>query len=196
MFSLIVGLGNPGSEYAGTRHNIGADFVISLADQYDIFLRLDKRFKGLYGKGDIRNQPCHLLIPTTYMNLSGDALQLAQHFFKILPKETLVAHDELDLDLGCARLKYQGGHGGHNGLRDIIAKTSQDFYRLRLGIGHPGQANLVTNYVLSRPSQMDKIDMDRMFENVFEIMPTLMAGQFDQAMQVLHTKRLGDLNGI
>lgn len=187
MFELIVGLGNPGSEYAGTRHNIGADFVALLAEQYGIELRPEKKFKGLYGKGQIANRSCHLLIPTTFMNLSGAAVQPLLNFFKLTVKQSLVVHDELDLPIGRARLKYQGGHGGHNGLRDIMAKLSGDFYRLRLGIGRPQHAGAVTQYVLSRPSATEQISLDRMLEQALAICPELMAGQWQQAMQILHT---------
>ena len=147
---LIVGLGNPGPQYSQTRHNAGAWFVGALSRDYNIPLNLETKFFGHSGRGLIDGKDCRLLIPNTFMNLSGKAVGALATFYKILPDEILVAHDELDIDPGLVKLKKSGGHGGHNGLRDIISAlgNNKNFYRLRIGIGHPGNAKLVSNYVL------------------------------------------------
>ena len=149
---LVVGLGNPGPEYAKTRHNAGVWFVQELARQYNISLSSDKKYSGLYGKGLIGANVVHLLIPTTFMNRSGKAVAPLANFFRIPVENILVAHDELDLDPGVCKIKKGGGHGGHNGLRDIIAcmANNKDFYRLRIGIGHPGHRDRVTGFVLGK----------------------------------------------
>ena len=152
---LIVGLGNPGSEYTNTRHNAGVWFIEELARIHNVQLKSEAKFHGLtarilQGGNDIR-----LLVPTTFMNLSGKAVAALAKFYQIQPEEILVAHDELDLPVGCAKLKRGGGHGGHNGLKDIIAKlgNNKDFLRLRLGIDHPGDKNKVAGYVLTKAPQ-------------------------------------------
>lgn len=149
---LVVGLGNPGPEYTKTRHNAGVWFVEELARQYNISLSPDKKYSGLYGKGLIGSEIVHLLIPTTFMNRSGKAVAPLANFFRIPVENILVAHDELDLDPGVCKIKQGGGHGGHNGLRDIIScmANNKDFYRLRIGIGHPGHRDRVTGYVLGK----------------------------------------------
>ena len=159
---LIVGLGNPGSEYRGTRHNAGADFVEELARQCSTSLQGESKFFGLAGRVTLSGHDLRLLIPTTFMNRSGKAVAAMAGFFKIAPEEILVAHDELDIPPGTARFKQGGGHGGHNGLRDIVPAlgNNKDFYRLRIGIGHPGHASKVTGYVLGAPSQVDRTRMD------------------------------------
>lgn len=152
---LIVGLGNPGSEYDRTRHNAGADFVVELARQAGVNLVAEGKYFGLTARINYQGKDLRLLIPTTYMNRSGQSVGAMANFFKIEPAAILVAHDELDLAPGTARFKHGGGHGGHNGLRDIISAlgNNQNFPRLRLGIGHPGAAPLVANYVLKRAPQ-------------------------------------------
>jgi len=149
---LIAGLGNPGPEYSKTRHNAGAWFVELLAQQFNIALRPEKKYSGLYGKGKIGGQLVHLLIPTTFMNRSGKAVAPLANFFRISVDNILVAHDELDMDPGACKIKLGGGHGGHNGLRDIISSlaNNKDFYRLRIGIGHPGHRDRVTGHVLGK----------------------------------------------
>ncbi|PCI59370.1 MAG: aminoacyl-tRNA hydrolase [Gammaproteobacteria bacterium] len=149
---LIVGLGNPSPEYSKTRHNAGAWFVELLAQQFNIALRPEKKYSGLYGKGEIGGQLVHLLIPTTFMNRSGKAVAPLANFFRISVDNILVAHDELDIDPGACKIKLAGGHGGHNGLRDIISSlaNNKDFYRLRIGIGHPGHRDRVTGHVLGK----------------------------------------------
>ncbi len=149
---LIVGLGNPGPEYSKTRHNAGARFVEELAARFNISLKPEKKYAGLYGKGQIGDQLVHLLLPTTFMNKSGKAVAPLAHFFRIPVENILVAHDELDIGPGACKIKCGGGHGGHNGLRDIISAlaNNKEFYRLRIGIGHPGHRDRVTGYVLGK----------------------------------------------
>ena len=159
---LIVGLGNPGLEYAQTRHNAGVWYVAALAEQYNIRMTPDSKYVGLVGRGQINGQEVRLLIPTTFMNRSGQSVSALANFFKIPSTEILVAHDELDLPVGTIRLKTGGGHGGHNGLRDIISSlgNQNNFHRLRIGIAHPGDAKLVSNYVLGKapPAEQEKIE--------------------------------------
>jgi PTH1 family peptidyl-tRNA hydrolase len=149
---LVVGLGNPGPEYTRTRHNAGVWFVEALANRHNISLRPEKKYSGLYGKGLIGSEVVHLLIPTTFMNRSGQAVAPLANFFRIPVENMLIAHDEMDIDPGVCKIKQGGGHGGHNGLKDIIAKmaNNKDFYRLRIGIGHPGHRDRVTGHVLGK----------------------------------------------
>ncbi len=149
---LVVGLGNPGPEYTKTRHNAGVWFVEELASLHNIPLRPDKKYSGIYGKGLIGGHPVHLLIPTTFMNRSGQAVAPLANFFRIPIEDMLVAHDELDMEPGSCKIKQGGGHGGHNGLRDIISRmaNNKEFYRLRIGIGHPGHRDRVTGHVLGK----------------------------------------------
>lgn len=172
-----------------TRHNAGTWFVKHLADQAGIKLTPQKQYHGLYAKGVIANQSCHLLIPTTFMNHSGQAVAALCHYYQIMPQATMVAHDELDLIPGDIRLKYDGGHGGHNGLRDIIAHLhSAAFNRLRIGIGHPGHSKDVTNYVLRPPKRDERQAIDTAIHRVEAILPLLLQGQLQKAMHQLHTK--------
>lgn len=186
---LIVGLGNPGAKYDQTRHNVGQDWLAQLALEEGISLVAEKRFFGTYGQGLIGGHKVHLLIPHTFMNLSGQAVQALCNFYKIDTQNILVAHDELDLPAGTARLKLGGGHGGHNGLRDIISKRSgeQNFPRLRLGIGHPGDAKLVTNYVLNKASLEERISIQNSMDKAIKAMPEAISGQWQKAMNDLHT---------
>ena len=149
---LLVGLGNPGPEYAATRHNAGAWLVTQLANNHHVQLKPESKHFGLTGRIQLAGQEMRLLIPTTYMNLSGKAVASLAKFYRIELEQIMVAHDELDLPPGVARFKKGGGHGGHNGLRDIISKfgNSKDFYRLRIGIGHPGHRDRVTGHVLGK----------------------------------------------
>lgn len=149
---LIAGLGNPGPEYTKTRHNAGAWFVEELAQRNNISLRPEKKYAGLYGKGEIGGELVHLLIPTTFMNRSGQAVAPLANFFRISVDNILIAHDELDIPPGTIKIKQGGGHGGHNGLKDIIARmaNNKEFYRLRIGIGHPGHRDKVTGHVLGK----------------------------------------------
>ena len=159
---LIVGLGNPGSEYEHTRHNTGADFVQKLADRLNVSLRESGKYYGLYGKLSSGQTDIHFLLPTTFMNLSGKAVGALAPFFKISPEEILVVQDELDLPPGRMKLKIGGGHGGHNGIKDIVRSLGNNgnFYRLRIGIGHPADRSQVVGFVLNRApaSERDMIE--------------------------------------
>ncbi|MGR3808657.1 peptidyl-tRNA hydrolase [Pasteurella testudinis DSM 23072] len=152
---LIVGLGNPGSQYAQTRHNAGEWLMARLCRQNNLNLTAESKFFGHTARAFIAGQEVRLLVPSTFMNLSGKAVGALANFYRIQPEEILVAHDELDLPPGAAKLKLGGGHGGHNGLKDIIASlgNNKNFHRLRIGIGHPGDKNLVSAYVLGKPPQ-------------------------------------------
>jgi len=187
---LVVGLGNPGAEYQGTRHNAGAEFVERLAEQQSCRLSANKKYFGLYGSFVHQGREIRLLIPTTYMNRSGQAVAALAGFFQIAPEAILVAHDELDLPPGTARLKAGGGHGGHNGLRDIIQSLGKrnDFLRLRLGIGHPGQANQVTPFVLGRAPRNEQQLLEQAIDSALDVLPAVLDGKLNQAMQTLHSK--------
>lgn len=185
---LIVGLGNPGPEYAKTRHNAGYWFIETLAQQMRATLQPESKFKSLTAQISLNGHSCRLLQPTTFMNLSGQATQAAANFYKIKPEEILVVHDELDLPAGSARLKLDGGHGGHNGLRDIMARlSSNQFYRLRLGIGHPGHKDQVHDYVLHKPSVSDMQLIIEAIDKSLIALPDIVAGDFNKAMNFLHT---------
>ncbi|MCP5162825.1 MAG: aminoacyl-tRNA hydrolase [Hahellaceae bacterium] len=186
---LIVGLGNPGAQYEDTRHNAGALLVEALAKSFAQSLRPDKKFHGLYAKILIQGQELHLLNPTTFMNRSGLAVQAICQFYKILPAQVLVAHDELDIPGGTAKLKLGGGHGGHNGLRDIIQSFggNKDFYRLRLGIDHPGSKEQVVGYVLGRLGKSEREQLNAVSDEVERILPEILAGDWQKAMNRLHS---------
>lgn len=185
---LIVGLGNPGPEYQNTRHNAGEWYVRALANDYSIPLQLETKFFGHVGRGMIGNSDCRLLIPNTFMNLSGKSVGALATFYKILPDEILVAHDELDIDPGTVKLKQSGGHGGHNGLRDIIKSLAncRDFYRLRIGIGHPGNKNQVTNYVLGKAPANEQRAIDESIDEALRHTPDMISGEHDKVMQSMH----------
>lgn len=185
---LIVGLGNPGSSYADHRHNVGYWLAEKLCKHAQQRLQPETKFKGLVAKITLQQQTLWVLEPTTYMNLSGQSVQQLCQFYKIQPQQILVVHDELDLPAGWARLKFNGGHGGHNGIRDIIAKLGTNaFYRLRIGIGHPGDKDKVHDYVLHRPSLSDKQRIDNAIDESVHILPMLVTGQIEKAMTQLHT---------
>jgi peptidyl-tRNA hydrolase, PTH1 family len=186
----IVGLGNPGPEYAQTRHNAGALWIQHLTTQHGVKLRPEKRFHGHYGKLVLNHSEVHLLFPSTFMNRSGKALHALGHFYKIAPENILVAYDELDLDPGVIRLKQGGGHGGHNGLRDIIKALggNKEFPRLRFGIGHPGDKAKVVNYVLSKFSKEDWGKLQYLFAELDSWLVALINGDWALAMNHLHRK--------
>lgn len=188
---LIVGLGNPGPEYDRTRHNAGADFVAELARREGASLVPENKFFGLTARIFLNGRDLRLLIPTTFMNRSGQAVGAMASFFKIEPAAILVAHDELDLAPGVARFKHNGGHGGHNGLRDIISAlgNNQNFARLRLGIGHPGSAAQVVNFVLKRAPSSEQTLIDDAIEDAIRVMPDAVKGNWSNATQNLHTKK-------
>ncbi len=186
---LIVGLANPGSQYQDTRHNAGAWFVEQLARSYQIPLNSDSKHFGFTGRGLINSRDVRLLIPTTYMNLSGKAIASIAQFYKIEPEEILVAHDELDIAPGEIRLKKGGGHGGHNGLRDTIAKlgNNKNFYRLRVGIGHPGDKSQVTGFVLGKPPAKERNNIESAIDEAIRSIDDILSGNHDKAMQYLHS---------
>jgi len=184
--SLIVGLGNPGSEYTGTRHNVGFWWLDHIARHERLSFRPDKKFHGEVAR--LAAADCWLLKPQTYMNRSGQAVVALAQFYKIPASNILVVHDELDIPPGTTRLKLKGGHGGHNGLRDITQKLgSQAFMRLRIGIGHPGDKSLVANYVLRKPSKDDLALIDKSLDNALTVLPLVLAGKVDKAMNQLHS---------
>ncbi|MDU4465001.1 aminoacyl-tRNA hydrolase [Haemophilus parahaemolyticus] len=159
---LIVGLANPGAKYEGTRHNAGEWLVNELARMYNASLKEEAKYFGKVAKINTAQGEVRLLVPTTFMNLSGKAVGALANFYRIKPEEILVAHDELDLPPGVAKIKQGGGHGGHNGLKDIIASlgNNNNFYRIRIGIGHPGHKDLVASYVLGKPAPQDQEKID------------------------------------
>ena len=195
----FVGLGNPGDEYAATRHNVGFWLIDALAEYYNAHWNLHKKTQGLYtsiistGEGALSSVPkgdkIHLFKPMLYMNRSGICVASLLKFFALDSSEQLcVIHDELDLPAGEVRLKFQGGAGGHNGLKDIISHlNTRDFYRLRIGISHPGQAHLVTNYVLKAPGLSDKKLIDQAIERAQDEFAGLLAGDFSSVMQSLNS---------
>ena len=185
---LIVGLGNPGPEYAETRHNIGWWLVDALAQQHAARLGPDSKVFGESGKVSIDALPIRLLKPATFMNASGRSVAAALRYWKIEPDRCLIVHDDLDLAPGVARLKFDGGHGGQNGLRDIVRHLDHaGFHRLRLGIGHPGHRDRVTGWVLGRPGRDDAAAMHQAIDAALAVLPLAVAGNFNEAMKRLHT---------
>jgi len=188
---LIAGLGNPGPQYQHTRHNAGADFVAALAERYGITLSLDARFKGLVGRGVVAGHDVRLLIPVTYVNLSGEAVGAVARFYKVEPEEILVAYDEMAFEPGVLRLRSGGGDNGHNGIRSVIAGlgNSREFLRLRIGVGHPGDRSRVTAYLTSvrmpAPERQLLEDAYRIPESVLR---QLLGGDLQKAMTQLHTR--------
>lgn len=186
---LIVGLGNPGAEYESTRHNVGFWLVDTVAANQGQRFSREPKLRGDVAKIVLAGRTVWLLKPATYMNRSGEAVAALASFYKVSPEKILVVHDDLDLPTGAVRLKKGGGHGGHNGLRSMIeCLGSADFMRVRLGIGHPGDRNQVTNYVLHRPSVEDeRLITDGIRAAVMEL-PRIVGGEADKVMQVLHAK--------
>ena len=188
--ALIVGLGNPGPQYEATRHNAGFWFVEQIARQQGEQFRLENKFHAEIAKVVIGAKQVWLLKPNTFMNRSGQSVAALARFYKIPLENILVVHDELDLDPGIARLKQGGGHGGHNGLRDIVAQMGgKDFIRLRIGIGHPGDSKQVSNFVLSRASANDQRVIDESIGDALSVLPQIVSGEFQKAMNELHTKK-------
>lgn len=185
---LFVGLGNPGEKYAATRHNAGFWWVDLISQQTNSPLKLDAKMFGESAKVS-QQSDVWLLKPTTYMNASGKSVAAMANYYKIKPAEILVIHDELDLPAGTSKLKLGGGHGGHNGLRDIhSALGTPDYWRLRVGIGHPGDRNEVVNFVLKPPLKAEQAVIDESLYQSSKLLSLLLAGQFEQAMLTLHTK--------
>ena len=187
---LIAGLGNPGADYAATRHNAGFWFVDALAAAHGASLRAEAKFHGELGRAAVGGHDVWLLKPTTFMNHSGQAVAAVARYYKLAPEQILVAHDDLDLPVGTARLKRGGGHGGHNGLRDIINHLgSRDFLRLRLGIHHPGDSKAVVDYVLGRPSAADREAIEDAIARALDVMPLVVSGDLERAMNRLHSSQ-------
>ena len=188
----VIGLGNPGPEYTETRHNAGFWWVDALAHRAGVTLRPDARLQGDVGRLTVAGTSIWLFKPRTYMNHSGQAVSAFTGYYRLDPAALLIVHDELDLPPGTVRLKQGGGHGGHNGLRDIIARLGTDFLRLRIGIGHPGHRDQVIDYVLHRPSQTERQQIDQAMERAQAIFPDLVAGRVAWAMQHLNTPAPGE----
>ena len=190
MIRLFVGLGNPGPEYDCTRHNAGFWFIDALAREWKLQLAVEKAYWGAVARTSIAGQPVWLLEPLTYMNASGKSVAALARFFKIAPEEILIAHDELDVPPGQAKVKKGGGHAGHNGLRDIQAQLgSADTWRLRLGIGHPGDRAEVIHWVLKKPSLDHRIAIDQAIDRSLTAMPAFLAGDFEKATMLVHTDK-------
>ena len=186
---LIVGLGNPGPNYERTRHNVGADLVLELAKSLHTELKHESKFFGDTARVSIAGRDVRLLIPSTFMNLSGKSVAALARFYQIAPENILVVHDELDMDPGIVRFKKGGGHGGHNGLRDTIKSlgNNSEFARLRIGIGHPGQANLVADYVLKKASPSDQQLIINSIDDALRHLSTAVEGHWEKAMTALHS---------
>ncbi len=185
----VVGLGNPGPKYADTRHNAGFWFVDRLAGRFGAVLRPESKFAGELGRIQVGGRDCWLLKPSTFMNRSGQSVAALARFYKLEPEEILVVHDEIDLPPGEVRLKRGGGHGGHNGLRDIIpALGSKDFMRLRVGVGHPGHKDAVVDYVLGRPSKAEQDAIEAALDRAEARIEDLISGDIAAAMNALHAK--------
>ncbi|MCO6507003.1 MAG: aminoacyl-tRNA hydrolase [Snodgrassella sp.] len=186
---LIVGLGNPGSEYEHTRHNIGFDFIDELAKLWKTSLKEEKKFFGQVARVNLNEGEVWLLKPLTFMNKSGTAVQALAKFYKILPEEILIIHDELDIPCGQVRFKKGGSNGGHNGLKDIQAWLgTAEFYRLRLGIGHPGDKNLVIHYVLHKPQAQEQSLITEAMQKSLAAIPQMLKGGYSSVQQQLHSK--------
>lgn len=186
---LIVGLGNPGPQYDSNRHNAGVIFLHHLTKSYSGSLRGESKFFGEFGSANIAGSDVKLLFPTTFMNHSGKAVAAVCNFFKIEPQNMLVAYDEIDFEVGITRFKFGGGHGGHNGIRDIINALGgkNDFYRLRIGVGHPGHKSMVANYVLGDPSRSEADLIMANIEDAIRVTPKAVEGKWEEAMRLLHT---------
>ncbi len=190
MIKLLVGLGNPGPEYEGTRHNAGFWWIDAVSRQLKAPLQMDKGYHGLLARTSVNGQTVWLLEPQTYMNLSGKSVAALARFFKITPQEILVAHDEMDVVPGEVKLKLGGGHAGHNGLRDIHAQLGTgDYWRLRLGVGHPGIKSEVVNWVLKKPSPDHRIAIEQGIDRALKALPHLLAGEMDKATMLVHTSK-------
>ncbi len=190
MIKLFVGLGNPGAQYERTRHNAGFWFIDELASQWKANLTYDKAYHGLVARASQSGQTVWLLEPQTFMNLSGKAVGALARFFKIAPEEILVAHDELDISPGEAKCKLGGSHAGHNGLKDIAAALGTlNFWRLRIGIGHPGVKAEVLNWVLQTPKPEDRTSIDESIARSLKAVPAMLEGDMVKATQTIHTTK-------
>lgn len=190
MIKLFAGLGNPGAEYEATRHNAGFWWIDALANELKVTLAPDKNFQGQVGRTTVNGQTVWLLKPQTFMNLSGRSVAALARFFKIQPSEILVVHDELDVIPGQAKLKLGGSHAGHNGLRDIHAQLgTADYWRLRLGIGHPGVKSEVIHWVLKKPLAEQRTAIDECVDRTLKAVPALLAGEMEKATLLIHTAK-------
>ena len=190
MIKLFVGLGNPGPEYAATRHNAGFWWIDQLARRLNAPLALERAYKGRVARASVAGQSVWLLQPQTFMNLSGKSVAALARFYQITPQEILVAHDELDLPAGEAKLKFGGGHAGHNGLRDIHAQLgTADYWRLRLGVGHPGARQEVVGWVLQKPPLDEQIAIEQAIDRAAAAFELLAAGDMNAATQRIHTSK-------
>jgi PTH1 family peptidyl-tRNA hydrolase len=186
--SIIAGLGNPEDKHASTLHNVGFWFVDALARKYGGSFRYDTKFDADYCRVNIRGDDIWLVKPQSYMNLSGGPVRAILDYYRLNPKNLLVAHDEIDLPPGTVRLKQGGGHGGHNGIRDVMRHCGSEFMRLRIGVGHPGEKDLVTGYVLKRGSKEVESAVERNVDEAMDVMPLLIDDGLNAAMKALHTK--------
>lgn len=185
---LIIGLRNPGSAYEQTRHNAGSWLVNALAQRHNAFFKIDKKIQAEVASLELNQNQSTLVLPLTFMNLSGQPTRAISQFYRIHAEEILVVHDELDLPAGRIKLKTGGGHGGHNGLRDITAQLgSGEFHRLRIGIGHPGHRDLVHQYVLGKPSIHDRQQIFDAIDRGIAVMPLIISGDIARAMNQLNT---------
>jgi len=190
MIKLLVGLGNPGPEYTDTRHNAGFWWLEAAARELKVTLQPERSYFGVAARANVDGRPVWLLEPMTYMNRSGQAVAALARFFKIAPDEILVAHDELDLAPGELKLKKSGGHAGHNGLRDIHAQLgSSDYWRLRIGIGHPGDKSEVANWVLKKPAPDQRDAIHASIDRAIRALPDLLADRMDKATATIHTSK-------
>ena len=185
---LIAGLGNPGDKHQQTRHNAGFWFVEALAKKEGIEFKHQSKFKGEVTHFSFHGEKVCLLKPHTYMNESGESLRAFSEFYKLPTEQILVAHDEIDLPNGEVRLKWAGGHGGHNGLRSIFSHLNQNFWRLRLGVDHPGRKEDVIEYVLKRPSKQEHAEIDNAIDKALAALDYMFNGDMERAMKSLHTK--------
>lgn len=189
MIRLIAGLGNPGPEYEATRHNAGFWFVDAVARELKVSLVPERSYFGLATRASTRHGSVWLLEPMTFMNLSGKSVAALARFFKIAPQEILVAHDELDLPPGQMKIKLGGGHAGHNGLKDIQAQLgSADFWRLRLGIGHPGVKSEVADYVLRKPAPEHREALEQCIDRSMQALDAMLHGDMEAAQRLIHAK--------
>ena len=189
MIKLFVGLGNPGPEYQATRHNAGFWWIDALAQELKLELRPDKTAHGLLARTSMQGQTIWLLEPMTFMNLSGKSVAAIARFYKIAPGEILVAHDELDIVPGQVKLKLGGSHAGHNGLRDIHAQIGPDYWRLRLGVGHPGVKEEVVNWVLKKPMAEHRNAIEDCITRSLKAVPALIDGEMEKATMLIHTSK-------
>ncbi|WCT23393.1 aminoacyl-tRNA hydrolase [Acidovorax temperans] len=190
MIKLFVGLGNPGSDYEATRHNAGFWWIDALARELKVSLVPERSYYGLAGRTSVNGQSVWLLQPQTFMNLSGKSVASLARFFKIQPEEILVVHDELDLPPGQVKLKRGGSHAGHNGLRDIHAQLgSPDYWRLRIGIGHPGEKSEVANWVLKKPAPDQRTLIEDSIAHSLKAQTAMLAGEMDKATLLVHTTK-------